>query len=312
MFGRNKAIPKSQLPDKQPFTLYHPNNGRPESDRVWTQNYYQVVSIDPSIKNFGFRVERRHIVHHSGSISSGPIVPLSFQRIAFGPPPVKKKRNAEGKLVPIEPEPDPNGPVTLYSEVTDYLDQHMDAFLETHFFIIERQLPHNYRAVRIAQHVISYLLDRLKSAPLMPIILEIDSKLKSRQLGCPRGLNERQNKLWLISKALDLCRTRGDTASFNLITREKKKDDLADTICQIEATFILLHLPATVAITPRPSLQVVGANNMPNLPPINAPPNPPPPRGNTASHNGLALQEFLQQQVPSGGIKPLKLHIVSP
>ena len=135
-----------------------------------------------------------------------------------------KKSGTEGKLVPIEPEPaDPNGPVTLYSEVTDYLDQHMDAFLETHSFIIERQLPHNYRAVRIAQHVISYLLDRLKSAPLMPIILEIDFKLKSRKMGVLE-VSMNVNKLWLISKALDLCRTRGDTASFNLITREKKKE----------------------------------------------------------------------------------------
>ena len=295
MFGRNKSVPKSQQPDKQPYTLYHPNDGRPASDRIWNQNYYQVVSIDPSIKNFGFRIERRYIVQSNGILSSGPIVPLSFLRVAFGPPPVKKKKNAEGKLVPIEPEPDPNGPVTLYSEVTDFLDQHIPAFLETHFFIIERQLPHNYRAVRISQHVISYLLDRLKSAPLMPIMMEIDSKLKSRQLGCPRGLNERQNKLWLIAKALDLCRIRGDTASLNLITREKKKDDLSDTICQIEAIFILLQLPATGTSpqTPHLTLQVIGATTPQVTPQVTTP---------------ASLQEFLQQPTP----KTLKLQIVSP
>lgn len=295
MFGRNKPIPKSQQPDKQPYTLYHPNDGRPASDRVWNQNYYQVVSIDPSIRNFGFRIERRYIIQHNGILSSGPIVPLSFLRVAFGPPPIKRKRNAEGKLVPIEADPNLNAPVTIYSEVTDFLDQHMTAFLETHFFIIERQLPHNYRAVRISQHVISYLLDRLRSAPLMPVIMEIDSKLKSRQLGCPRGLNERQNKLWLIAKALDLCRIRGDTASLNLITREKKKDDLSDTICQIEAIFILLQLPATspqlIQAPPVVPLRILGTA------PATAPATTP-----------TSLQEFLQQPTP----KILKLHIVSP
>lgn len=240
MFGRNKAIPKSQQPDKSPFTLYHPNG--PPKD--WKENYYQVVSIDPSELNFGFRIERRYL--------NGYIVPLAFDRISFGPPPIRRRRNTEGKLVPIDPPPDPNLPVETYLKITAYLNQFTSFYWETHMFIMERQLPHNYKAVRISQHVLSYYLAVLSTSPLSPVVMEVDPRLKSKELGCPRGLNERQNKMWLIQKAMELCQIRGDIASYDQINTAKKKDDLADTICQVEAIFHYLRLPLTVDLTGAP------------------------------------------------------------
>lgn len=237
--GRGKTIPKSQQPDKTPFTIYHPN-GAPDN---WTQDYYQVVSIDPSMQNFGFRVERRY--------RSGRIVSLGFARITLGPPPIRRKKDPHtGKMVPIDPPPDPNTPVETYMKTTDFLDQYKSMYMDTHMIIMERQLPHNYKAVRISQHVISYFLAMLKNAPLRPVIIEVDSKLKSRQLGCPKGLNERQNKLWLIEKAMELCQLRQDMESYTAINTSKKKDDLADTICQIEAVFSYLGLPVTQEYKP--------------------------------------------------------------
>ena len=77
--------------------------------------------------------------------------------------------------------------------------------------LIERQLPTNYRAVRISQHIISYFLFHFKNlTPSLPMIFEVDSKLKGKQLGFSKHLNERGLKLWSVDYAKSLLVKRQD------------------------------------------------------------------------------------------------------
>ena len=251
------SIPKSQQPDKGPF-ISHCIHTRPETDRDWKEDYYQVVSIDPSTKNLGFRIEKRY--------KDGRIIPLAFERISFIQ--TAKSKRAEKRAKNKEKEgaesaapkegkgrkEDPNKveiTATLYRDITQFLSRYRDLYFQSHIIIMERQLASNYKAVRVSQHVLSYFSILLADAPLLPLLIEVDSKLKSRQLGCPRGLNEYGTKQWLIRKALELCQIRNDLWSYHIILQEKKmtkQDDYADTICQTEAWFDFMGLPTTPAL----------------------------------------------------------------
>src|SRR5437016_1840588 len=86
MFGKPKTA-KSQQPDKSKFTVYIPYTSEEDefyenidfAVKKWLEesgkNYIQVVSIDPAIKNYGFRIERRYM--------TGKIVPLAYCRLCF-------------------------------------------------------------------------------------------------------------------------------------------------------------------------------------------------------------------------------------
>lgn len=229
MFGRGK-VPKSQQPEKTPYTIHNPHT-RPLEERVWNENYLQIISIDPSIKNLGFRIERRYF--------DGRIQPIALSRTTFGTNAITTETAPNGTALTVN---------TLYRDVTTFFNTYNEYFPTTHILIMERQLPQNYKAVRISQHVLTEMMIRLANQPLLPLIVEVDSKLKSRQLGCPKGLNERQTKLWLIEKALLLSQQRGDDFSHDLISRSRKKDDLADVICQAEAWCSFVGLPCTVPV----------------------------------------------------------------
>ena len=221
MFG-NKKTPKHQEPDKCLYTIYHPFKASSEA-RAWAGDSYKFFSIDPSIKNFGLRTEIRS--HDGKNIST-----VSTSRTSLEPPCVRKPKNAP----PVKEKAPTSVVCDIYEKTDVLLNSEIENIRTSHFIIMERQIPRNYKAVRLSQHVLDFICEKVRDSPLMPIIIELDSKVKARYLGCPRGLNERQTKLWLIEKAIQLLDWRGDKETANLIRTVKKKDDLADTVCQIE------------------------------------------------------------------------------
>lgn len=214
-------ISKTESPDKTPYTVYYPHTIQ-VTERKWTQPYYQVVSIDPARKNYAMRIERRY---HNGWIT-----PIVFDKVS------------------IEAI-DEVGGVTIYNTyqvLTAFFEKYQQFYDDCHFIIIERQLPQNYRATRIAQHSISYFSIRLHNRPLLPSIIEIDSKVKGKVLGAPKGLNDKQLKSWAIEKARHLLTIRLDQFSLQVLDCfRNKQDDLSDTVCQAEALFICWGLLPT-------------------------------------------------------------------
>ena len=231
-------INKTQAPDKTPYTIYYPHS-TPSEQRNWKEDYYQVVSIDPAVsKNYALRIERRYF--------SGHIVPIVFDKTQ------------------IEQSSISNG-ITLcetYNNLTNFLDKYKEIYYQCHFVFVERQLPQNYKATRVGQHTISYFNISLKDKPLCPTILEVDPKLKGKMLGVPKGISDKQLKVWAIEKARELLAVRGDNFSLSVMNHfSRKQDDLADTVVQIEAIFILWGFKPTVPINDLPKL---GASSIPH------------------------------------------------
>ncbi|CAH6420830.1 Hypothetical protein HVR_LOCUS1301 [uncultured virus] len=215
-------ISKTESPDKTPYTVYYPHN-IPVTERRWIQPYYQVISIDPARKNYAFRIERRY---HNGWIT-----PVVFDKVA-----VEAFEQTGNVLIN-----------NTYQMLTAFLNKYEQYYNDCHFVIIERQLPQNYKATRIAQHSISYFSIKLQDRPLLPSIIEIDPKLKGKVLGAPKGINDKQLKTWAVEKARYLLTMRLDDFSLKVLDHfRNKQDDLSDTVCQIEALFICWGLLATI------------------------------------------------------------------
>jgi hypothetical protein len=214
-------ISKTESPDKTPYTVYYPHT-IPSTERKWSQPYLQIVSIDPARKNYAMRIERRY---HNGWIT-----PVVFDKVA---------------IESIQQE----GDTTIcntYQVLTSFFDKYRQFYDECHFIIIERQLPQNYKATRIAQHSISYFSICLHNKPLLPSIVEVDPKLKGKILGAPKGISDKQLKSWAVEVGRNLLTMRQDNFSLQVLDHfRNKQDDLCDTVCQIEAIFICWGLPAT-------------------------------------------------------------------
>lgn len=240
-FGRKYS--KCQSPDKTPYTLYYPHSDFTDqltsvnksnvlnllNPSYKSEKYIQIVSIDPGIKNYAFRIERRY--------KNGWITPVVFDKWKLSDSIIMSDCTINH----------------TFQSLTNFLLKYKDFILKSHFIIIERQLPHNYKATRISQHTISFFSFFLANNSLRSLIFEIDPKLKGKLLHSPPNINEKQLKTWAVEKAIELLNIRKDIFSLNILSHYKsKKDDLADTICQIEALFIFLNLGTTSAPPPPP------------------------------------------------------------
>lgn len=206
-FGAPK-IPKSEKVDKTPYTLHYPHTIPPES-RL-NCNFCRVISIDPGRVNFAFRMEDRFF--------DGTIRPIAFEKIAI-------KQIIEENNVTI---------CGTYKNLTAFLEKFIEFYPYVRMIIIERQLPNNYQAVRISQHTISYYSMRLFNSSLLPEIYEVAPTLKSSAFHKPKS---EDLKKWSVKMAIDFFQATSDHASLEILKKEKKKDDLADTKTQIEALF---------------------------------------------------------------------------
>lgn len=226
--------PKSILNDKGPYRCYHPLGytvqGIPEHSLRVDDNgsFYQIVSIDPGIKNYALRIERRYL--------HGPVIPLVFNKYDLNP---GKKESDRGE----------------YFRLTQILDEHSKLYADCQFVIIESQLPINYDPLRISQHTISYFMLTLRQMAYPAWIIELSPTTKGLYLNGPRTSNKRDLKNWARDKARQILTSRGDQGSLQVMDYHKsKQDDLGDTICQAEALFVLWNLPTAMVDLPTDAL----------------------------------------------------------
>lgn len=243
-FGGPKTS-KAESIDKTPYTTYYPHNIS-HTNRIWNQDYYQFVSIDPARKNYALRIERR--------FHNGKIIALAFDKTSV------EDIQQEGT----------NTVCNTYQVLTEFLDKYKSFYDDSHFIVIERQLPQNYKATRIAQHSITYFSIYLHNKPLLSSIVEIDPRLKGKMLGAPKNITDKQLKSWAIEKARGLLTFREDIFSLKVLDFFKKKqDDLCDTVCQLEALAMSWGLvitkvsfnPALANIIPDKPINATAASN---------------------------------------------------
>lgn len=230
-----KRTPKTQAPYKSVYVAHNPHTVD-ISLREWPDTI-RIISIDPGITHYAIRVEERNVR------TAGPIKTLHFDKVGL------KKDEQELSTDLVCP---------IYTFILDYLDKYLDLFKTCHMVIIEKQLPVNYRAVRMSQNTLTYFMTHLKNiTPQLAMFFEIKPQLKGRELGAPPNLNERGIKLWAVEKARELLTDRNDQVGLKVLNRKdpitnrkEKKDDLSDTLCQIEALFSYLGWPLTQKIVP--------------------------------------------------------------
>lgn len=213
-----------EKPDTGPYTIHR--GQLPTAMEVLGREWL-VASFDPATDNFAYRVERRGPT----AITTETMGKVKFNR-----------------------EPDEQGNCTLYSELEGFL-RLLPHLPHLRLVVIERQMSINTNAVRMAQHLIAFFMG-LGITNLC--IVELNSQVKSRALGAPKGLNATYLKKWDIWSAEDLLSRRGDNYGLQLFRSVGKKlDDVADVVIQIEALCTILGLPLTPEWSTQPTLKLV-------------------------------------------------------
>lgn len=225
-----KKTPKSEEAYRSIYVAHNPHTV-PLTNRKWP-NRIRIVSVDPGVTHFAIRVEERNIKHND------VITTLFYDKVGL-----KKE----------EQELDNDNVSKIFTFIQDFLDKNKELFKTCHIILIEKQLPINYRATRMSQHVLTYFMVLLKNELTLPCFLEVSPTLKGKQLGSPPNINERGLKQWAIEKGTELLTMRNDKVGLQVLQRKingrkEKKDDLADTILQIEAIFSYFGWPITQKI----------------------------------------------------------------
>lgn len=195
----------------------------PKSKRIWNDDYIQILAIDPARLNFALRVERRYLYGENKG---------KMETILFW-----KKDFSKNTLVSILQELD------LYSNI----------YLDTHVFIIERQMK-KLEMLLIMQHLLTYFMLKTKNSRLCPDIIEISAKIKGKQLGYDiqknkngeKGEKGKVIKKWSSELARKMLIEREDFFGIEVMDfwlskqhskNVRKDDDLADTVVMCEAYF---------------------------------------------------------------------------
>jgi len=211
------------------YTLYNHHHKSEEDCSIirralWTEGYINCLSFDPARKNLCLHIEKRFISNENKTIK---IETLCFKR---------------ANIISVE---ESSKDSTIYKNISDLFDQYKNLIISCHILVLERQLPKNYKAVRVSQHVLSYLMLLTRDLPHLPMIVEVSSTMKTKMLKATKGLSNAQTKKWSTIFGKLLSKINNDTAALDFLEKvEKRKikiDDPCDTIVQLEAFLININ-----------------------------------------------------------------------
>ena len=211
-------IKKSEKPDGAQIIIHYPHSIPIENIDHTKNDIIKVASIDPARKNYALRIEKWDLINNT-------ITPIIFDKFDFTDDEIESKN-----IIKYE---------TIYTNMTNILNKYLDIFKECHYIICEKQPPLCYKTVRVSQHTISYFIEHLKDTINYPFIIEVDPKFRCKILNAPKKLAYDPLKEWMVQKAYEILQVRNDFISLQILNKNKKKDDLADTVCQSLA--VLIH-----------------------------------------------------------------------
>ena len=203
----------------------------------------KIVSIDPGITHFCLRIEER-----TGGIFK--TVKLIKTNLGDRSSLINKKVSNDMKLCTVDVNQKTSDeknvcheafdkPMRVYGRLTKLLDSMRIELLSADLVIIESQLKINYKMTRLGQHIIGYFIQLSIDNPLPFLLVEVDSKLKSR-------LAEKKPddvKKWAVEYARKLAESAGDVEGLKLLNTRGKTNDFADTLIQIEAFLQFVRKP---------------------------------------------------------------------
>ena len=240
-----KRTPKTQEPYRSVYVCHNPHT-IPLSERKWPDRI-RIISIDPGVTHYAIRVEERNVK------KIDIITTIFYDKVGL-----KKD----------EQELTSDNESLLFTFIQKFLDDNKEKFIGCHMVIIEKQLPINYRAVRMSQHTLTYFMILLKNRPELAMFFEVAPTLKGKELGAPPNINEKGLKLWAVEKARELLTIREDKVGLAILNRtvggkKEKKDDISDSLIQIEALFSFFGWPLTQKIQ-KVTLNIIRPTNQNN------------------------------------------------
>jgi hypothetical protein len=232
------------------------------------QDFIWVASFDIGKKNFAFYIEE----FDKNLLIDLPLIPKPKRYNPNGTPTVEFKKQlknicSNGKTILFK-----NSDLTencspgkyldpeTYHNMVDLLDQYKEYWDQCDAFVIEEQMSfgnrRNTMALKLGQHCYSYFVfnyGRFKS------IIEFKAYHKTQVLGCKKlekktkkgkisykAIDKPARKKWSILKATEILEGRGDFETMSKLTTQKKKDDLADVVCQLEAFKFLAYVEKSI------------------------------------------------------------------
>ena len=144
------------------------------------------------------------------------------------------------------------GDQIVYYKMIQHMNEYKHILDTIDIFIIEKQLTRNIKATLMMQNIFCYLLYNYgdtKEIYLYP------SYNKTCVLGAPRNLviqkngkqkwktlGNKERKKWAVEKAYHILSLRNESDVLNNIKSKTKKDDLSDTIVQLQAFKIQYYI----------------------------------------------------------------------
>ena len=220
------------------------------NDIVW------LASFDIGKKNFSFYIEEVDI----STLHQQPDVPKS-QRYETGGIPQDDFKEvlhsvcSTGKRILLENVDLTAGcdkgqylDMKVLYNMTKLLDEYAEYWNQCDIFLIEKQMSfgkrYNTMALKLGQHCWSYFSIKYEKG----VIEEFPAYHKTQVLGAPKiektsktgkrsykAMDKPARKKWCIEEALRIIRSRDDVETLTQIQGSRKKDDLCDVICQLQA-----------------------------------------------------------------------------
>jgi hypothetical protein len=217
--GKKKSI-------KPPFTIFNPHSSKAcieDKDK----NIY-IATIDPGTRNFAIRVAC--YVH-----TTAKSVTCLLENIDLLTIPISEDCKDE----------------RCYSRLIKVIREKMPFLSKCHYIGIERQLPLNDKMYKFGQCLIGILMTIVTDVGNKPLIIELDSKLKTGMLNAPLKMDKPARKKWAHKYGAELLRSDGETQWADYILSISKGDDLGDVICYEKCILLLLYngkIPAPIKI----------------------------------------------------------------
>ena len=144
----------------------------------------------------------------------------------------------------------------MFHNMTDIFDQYIEFWDTCDAFVVEKQMSfgkkHNTMALKLGQHCWSYFAfkyNRFKELVEFPAYhkTQVLGSAKTPKVGkggktTYKAIDKPARKKWCIQEAIKILELRNDIETLSIMTDRKKKDDLADVLCQLQAFKILTYI----------------------------------------------------------------------
>lgn len=233
-----------------------------ESNIVW------LASFDIGKRNFAFYIEE----FKKDEIMNLPNIPKNNRYNLDGSPTdtfgkILKKVYVNGKNILFK-----NTDLTIncnkkayldpeyFHNMTDLLDEYIEYWDKCDAFVIEKQMSfgkkHNTMALKLGQHCWSYFAFKYSR---FKVIVEFPAYHKTQILGAKKNEKRTRNgkityksidkparKKWSIKKATSILEERKDFDTMSSLTTARKRDDLADVLCQLQAFKVIVYIDKSI------------------------------------------------------------------